>query len=1012
MQIPAQLTLYAVEYESEVSKVEKTQEIPSTTPGALLPSNIPASIMPLSGFPGLLAQVTEEDYVGTAKWYLFDDGTLVVHGGMIQWPERPSPWHSYNNDIKRIIFTDDITSGTLLRGLFADLTEVYSISGLERFNTNNLTGMTSMFSGASCLEYIYGLCGWNTSNVTNMSYLFSGANSLKNLNLSDWDTSSVEQMRDMFLDASSLTGVGDLSGWDVRNVTTMLNMFSRASALSYIGDISGWETDSLTNVASMFNDASSLNNIGNLSGWNTSNITIMASMFNGAISLNNIGDLSTWDTGRVERMDRMFMNANSLENLNLSTWDTSSLENMLEMFRNTTSLKSIGDLSKWDTSNVRNMADVFNGASSLTNLGDLSLWDTGSAEIMTRMFSNAGSLYFIGDLSGWNTEHVTRMDSMFYNASNLTSLDLSSWDTGRVTNMSNMFRSASSLNSVGNLSEWNTSKVTNMASMFNGASSLVSLNLSGWNTQIVTHTGQMFDGASSLQSLNLYGWDTRHSPTRTNMFRGATNLRILTLGEYFLFTNSALPPIQVNNIYTGNWINVGSGTIYIPIGEYELSSAQLMSRYNGSTMADTWVWQRTPFWGISLLGNHTFPDAIEGHSPLTPFNVTVTNVGNQPTGLLTVELSGVDAGSFTLSLNSITNIAVGGNTSFTVVPNMGLAPGIYTARVTVSGENGILEYLYVSFTVNELVVPSPSPTITPSASPEAPPTAPPTAIPTISPAPTASPIPTISPTTIPSSGDVYTQGSERTTTAPRTTVERVRPSRPEPLPIPLPPSNEQGRWIHRWYIRGYPEGDVRPDGFMTRAEMAAMFFNLSESPDKRTAFYNAGYYDVNPEDWHFRAINYMTVRHNALSGFPDGTFRPNQHITNAEFAAFATEFFNLRQLAPRTNFADQFDHWASDFIAYSFDSLWFDYFGHNYVFLPDAPIPRAIAVTLLNHYMGRVPNPDSIQSILQGRLIFSDITPQNHWGFYEIMEAAVGHDFSLDDNGLEIWTNIFFPNGG
>jgi len=196
---------------------------------------------------------------------------------------------------------------------------------------------------------------------------------------------------------------------------------------------------------------------------------------------------------------------------------------------------------------------------------------------------------------------------------------------------------------------------------------------------------------------------------------------------------------------------------------------------------------------------------------------------------------------------------------------------------------------------------------------------------------------------------------------------------------------------------------------MTRAEMAAMFFNLSESPDKLTAFYNAGFSDVNPGDWHFRAINYMAVRHNALSGFPDGTFRPNQYITNEQFAAFATGFFNLRQLAPRSDFADDFEHWAADFIAYSFDPLWFDYFGHDFVFIPDAPIPRAIAVTLVNHYTGRVPNPDSIHRVLQGRLIFNDITPQNHWAFYEIMEAAIEHDFYRDDNGLEIWTRIFLP---
>jgi len=90
-------------------------------------------------------------------------------------------------------------------------------------------------------------------------------------------------------------------------------------------------------------------------------------------------------------------------------------------------------------------------------------------------------------------------------------------------------------------------------------------------------------------------------------------------------------------------------------------------------------------------------------------------------------------------------------------------------------------------------------------------------------------------------------------------------------------------------------------------------------------------------------------------------------------------------------------------MAYSFDTLWFDYFGHDYVLIPDAPIPRSIAVTLVNHYVGRVPNPDSINSFLQGRLIYHDITSYNHWAFYEIMEASISHRFTLNEDGNEIW---------
>jgi len=236
-----------------------------------------------------------------------------------------------------------------------------------------------------------------------------------------------------------------------------------------------------------------------------------------------------------------------------------------------------------------------------------------------------------------------------------------------------------------------------------------------------------------------------------------------------------------------------------------------------------------------------------------------------------------------------------------------------------------------------------------------------------------------------------------------TADRHLHPARPAPLPIPAYPPNEQERWTHDWYIQGFPEGDVRPDGYVTRAEMAAIFFNLSKSPDKMIAYHNANFTDINPEDWYFKAINYTAMRHNAISGFPDGSFRPNQYITNAEFATLSTKFFKLHQIAPRSDFADQFDHWAANFIAYSFDDLWFDYFGHNYNFVPDAPIPRAVAITLLNHYLGRVPNPHSIHGFLQGRLIYRDLTPQSHWAFYEIMEASITHSFTRDAYNRKIW---------
>ena len=108
-----------------------------------------------------------------------------------------------------------------------------------------------------------------------------------------------------------------------------------------------------------------------------------------------------------------------------------------------------------------------------------------------------------------------------------------------------------------------------------------------------------------------------------------------------------------------------------------------------------------PTYGVTLdkTDTHTFDSAIVGYREQTPLTVQVTNTGNQPTGALTVALSGANAGSFTLSKTNLESIARDGSASFTVKPNTGLAAGTYTAEVTVSGGKSISASFNVSFTV-------------------------------------------------------------------------------------------------------------------------------------------------------------------------------------------------------------------------------------------------------------------------------------------------------------------------
>jgi uncharacterized repeat protein (TIGR02543 family) len=96
---------------------------------------------------------------------------------------------------------------------------------------------------------------------------------------------------------------------------------------------------------------------------------------------------------------------------------------------------------------------------------------------------------------------------------------------------------------------------------------------------------------------------------------------------------------------------------------------------------------------------HTFPGVPHGYGAQTPLTVTVTNSGTQPTGTLTVALSGTGASAFTLSGTSIPSINSPGSDTFNITPATGLGTGSYSATVTVSGANGISANFGLSFDV-------------------------------------------------------------------------------------------------------------------------------------------------------------------------------------------------------------------------------------------------------------------------------------------------------------------------
>ncbi|EAF6816761.1 BspA family leucine-rich repeat surface protein [Listeria monocytogenes] len=192
------------------------------------------------------------------------------------------------------------------------------------------------------------------------------------------------------------------------------------------------------------------------------------------------------------------------------------------------------------------------------------------------------------DLRNLDTSQVTDMYAMFYSNA-ATSLDLSNFDTSQVTNMNCMFyySAATSLK----LNNFNTSQVTDMSFMFTG-SLATNLDVSSFDTSKVTSMQSMFE-YSNATSLDLRNFDISQVTKMIYMLYGTSQLQNLALGSQFQFfgSDAELPNPTPTADYTGKWQNVGSGTVNNPKGSFVGTSIELMSTYDGSTMADTYVWQ-------------------------------------------------------------------------------------------------------------------------------------------------------------------------------------------------------------------------------------------------------------------------------------------------------------------------------------------------------------------------------------------------------------------------------------
>ena len=209
---------------------------------------------------------------------------------------------------------------------------------------------------------------------------------------------------------------------------------------------------------------------------------------------------------------------------------------------------------------------------------------------------------------------------------------------------------------------------------------------------------------------------------------------------------------------------------------------------------------------------------------------------------------------------------------------------------------------------------------------------------------------------------------------------------------------------HYQYLIGYPDGNFNPNKGMTRAEAATMFTRLLNERPVKWRHYNAGLSDIRPGDWYANTVGYA-VQRGIVSGYPDGSFKPNKPITRAEFAAIASRFDALAQ-GNAISFSDLApSHWGYNAIRSAATKGWISGYPDN-TFRPEQAITRAEVTAITNRMLNRHADLYWIDAHPSEVIRFGDVK-RSDWYFEPIMEATMGHDFIRDrDKKTEHWTGI------
>ncbi len=206
---------------------------------------------------------------------------------------------------------------------------------------------------------------------------------------------------------------------------------------------------------------------------------------------------------------------------------------------------------------------------------------------------------------------------------------------------------------------------------------------------------------------------------------------------------------------------------------------------------------------------------------------------------------------------------------------------------------------------------------------------------------------------------------------------------------------------HLRYVQGYTDNFVRPNQYITREEVAAIFFRLLEDEYReeiRTSENNLQ--DVNADNWSNKHISTLQ-KGKIIKGYEDNTFRPSNFMTRAEIVTLISKFSKVEDLED-CPFTDIKGHWAEKFIKSALKKGYIKGYKDN-TFRPQNFITRAEIVEMTNNLLGRKVREDGI---LDGTIEFKDLQDKNKWYYYPMKIATNSYEYKQLEDGYQKWTKL------